>query len=236
MIGDFLIFGGENSQDYGITVEMYPNANAPERVIEKTTIPGRSGDLVHDTGAFGNITKEYTLHYFDTDIIGLSQYVRRWLLGKQGYQRLEDSFEPDFYRMAVFAGPLDVEVLLNRAGRCTVEFDCQPQRWRKDGELPIVLTASGGTLYNELMPARPTITVYGDGAATLTVGGTEVQITDIDEYVTLDCERENAYKGTVNKNGTIYAPEFPVLQPGSTAITWTGGVTKVEIIPRWWTL
>ena len=27
--------------------------------------------------------------------------------------------------------------------------------------------------------------------------------------------------------------EFPVLEPGDNSISWTGTVTKVEIVPRW---
>jgi phage-related protein len=86
------------------------------------------------------------------------------------------------------------------------------------------------------MESRPLITVYGAGAGTLTAGGRTVQLKSLDGWLTLDCDLQNAYKGTQNKNNTIFAPEFPVLPPGESAVTWTGGVTRVEIIPRWWTL
>ena len=30
--------------------------------------------------------------------------------------------------------------------------------------------------------------------------------------------------------------KLPELPEGKTQITWTGGITAVEVIPRWWTL
>ena len=30
--------------------------------------------------------------------------------------------------------------------------------------------------------------------------------------------------------------EFPKLVPGSNTISFSGGITSVEIIPRWWTI
>ena len=58
-----------------------------------------------------------------------------------------------------------------------------------------------------------------------------------DGYVILDCEAQNAYgAGGVNRNATISAPEFPALETGETAVSWTGSITGVSVIPRWWTL
>ena len=83
-----------------------------------------------------------------------------------------------------------------------------------------------------------TLTVTGTGAGTLTVGGRTVTIKNLpDGYVILDCEAQNAYgAGGVNRNATISAPEFPALETGETAVSWTGSITGVSVIPRWWTL
>ena len=73
------------------------------------------------------------------------------------------------------------------------------------------------------------------------MGGCTVEIHELTEPIILDCEQMNAYAqngegAPLNKNGSIYAPEFPHLQPGETSISWTGGIKGVEIIPRWWEL
>ena len=46
----------------------------------------------------------------------------------------------------------------------------------------------------------------------------------------------NAYSGLQNKNMDIEAPEFPALLPGENKIGFSGGIQKVEIVPRWWTI
>ena len=163
------------------------------------------------------------------------EMVREWLQTATGYQRLEDSYDPEFYRLAYFSGPAEIENIMNQYGRMTISFMCKPQRWRKDGETPLLLTASQ-TIYNELFPALPLIKINGTGAGNLYVGGYTVEILSLDEYVMLDSDTQNAYKGTLNKNSTISAPEFPVLQSGDNVVDWDGNITSIEITPRWWTV
>jgi phage-related protein len=52
----------------------------------------------------------------------------------------------------------------------------------------------------------------------------------------LDCDLQNAYNGNGNRNMYIDAPEFPVLKNGENKISFSGGITKIQIIPRWWEL
>ena len=46
----------------------------------------------------------------------------------------------------------------------------------------------------------------------------------------------NFYKDAMPKNDLVEGSGFPVLYPGENAITFTGGITKIEIEPRWQTL
>ena len=84
-------------------------------------------------------------------------------------------------------------------------------------------------------PAKPIITVYGTGPGVLTVGGTQCRILELSDYITLDCENETARRETANKNSAVSVAEFPTLE-GSTGVSWEGGIDRVEIEPRWWTL
>ena len=124
---------------------------------------------------------------------------------------------------------------LNYSGETTLTFNCKPQRWLKTGE-QVIQCSNGDSILNSGFPALPLIKVSGTGGGYLYVGACVVQILSLDEYVILDSETQNAYKGTINKNGTIAAPEFPVLQTGENTIYWGGGITAVEITPRWWTI
>ena len=85
--------------------------------------------------------------------------------------------------------------------------------------------------------ALPLITVTGTGAGTLTVGDVTVTINSMPRgVIVLDSDTQNAYYGAFNLNSTISAPEFPTLPAGESVVRWTGGITGVEIIPRWATV
>lgn len=232
---NFFLFGGVKSTDYGIYISGSQVFNAPERDVESIEIPGKNGNLTISRNRFKNITVSYPA-FIRKDFHVNAGSARAWLLKNDGYMRLEDTYHPEFFRLAQFTGPIDFDMrFLNYAGETNLIFNCKPQRWRKDGENPIELT-DPKTIYNELFPALPLIKVNGTGAGNLYVGGSAVEILSLDEYVMLDSDTQNAYKGTMNKNSTISAPEFPVLQPGENTISWDGGITSVEITPRWWTV
>lgn len=234
-VKNVFIFDGKSSGDYGIYISGGQTFNAPERDVESIEIPGRNGNLTISRNRFKNIMVPYPVFVhkqFNENVAA----ARAWLLGSDGYCRLEDTYHPDQYRMAQFNGPIDFEMrFLNYSGETTLTFNCKPQRWLKTGE-QVIQCSNGDSILNSGFPALPLIKVSGTGGGYLYVGACVVQILSLDEYVILDSETQNAYKGTINKNGTIAAPEFPVLQTGENTIYWGGGITAVEITPRWWTI
>ena len=231
----FFMFNGKSSRNFGLYISGSGTFNAPERVSESIEIPGRNGNLTISQNRFQNITVSYPA-FIRTDFSRNAQGARAWLLQNEGYYRLEDTYHPDYYRMARFSGPIDFDMrFLNYSGETTLSFDCKPQRWRKNGENPVLYTQPA-ILMNDLFPALPLIKVNGTGAGNLYVGKYTVQMNEIDEYVMLDSETQNAYKDTLNKNGTISADKFPVLESGENTISWDGGITSIEVTPRWWTI
>ena len=235
------VFNGVGSASMGLAITGSGTYNAPERDLEMIPIPGRIGDLVVDHKRYKNIPVTYPVSICD-DFAAYAEGVRAWLLKSGGYQRLEDDYDPDHFRMALCKGPLTFSTdFLNRIGECSITFDCKPQRFLKAGERAI--TAENGEYINNptAFPALPLITVYGSGSGNLRVGSYLVKINELDTFVTLDSEMEEAYTAIASGarkycNGTISAPEFPVLGYGLNNVSWNGGITKVEIIPRWWTL
>ena len=229
-----LIYDGKSSKDFGLYISGSGTFNAPQRDIELVEVPGRNGTLTIDKQRFQNITIEYPA-FIREKFRTYTDAAREWLLAVPGYRRLEDSYHPDEYRMARFTGPLDFETrVLNRSGECTLSFDCAPQRFLKSGEIPHTLTEAGDFVNPSAFEAKPFIRVYGT-AGSLGVGSVTMEISEIDEYIDIDCDTQNAYKGAVNCNNKI-SSIFPVLSAGKTGITFSGGITKVEIIPRWWTI
>ena len=53
---------------------------------------------------------------------------RNMLCSANGYCRLEDEYNPDEYRMAVYKSGLEVDPTLLKAGEFDITFECKPQR------------------------------------------------------------------------------------------------------------
>lgn len=159
-------FGGESSADYGVYITGEGVFNAPERAVDMVDIPGRNGSYALDQGRFGNIEVTYNGGMVDDDVANFADRMsafRNWLCSKKGYVRLEDEYNPDEYRMAVYKSGLEVDHEGLLTGEFDITFDCKPQRWLKSGETAIDVT-SGDTITNPtLFESSPLLEVKGYG-------------------------------------------------------------------------
>ena len=234
-------FGDVCSFIYGIYVTDIQIAKSPQRDVSFLSVPGRNGDLIVDNNRWHNIDITYSLA-MASGFGDSFDFFKSDILSKNGYQKLHDSIYPDFFRMAIVKEPINPRTLCrNRAGTFDLTFHCKPQRYLKSGTYKMELDEPT-ELYNQHgFTAKPIITVYGNGPGTLTVGSVTVEIKDMEEQLILDSDLMDAYRkmgegAPESMNRSIYAPEFPELAGGKNPISWTGGVSKIEIIPRWWTL
>lgn len=236
----YFYFAGRSCLDFGLHIEEHPNYTTAQRSITTQQVPGRNGLLAFDTEAFGNVDVSYNVYVNATasNTMIAGREISTWLQGNAGYQRLEDAYDTEVYRMAIFAGPIDFSNFFQRYGKATLTFNCLPQRFFKAGNSPLTIE-SGRVLRNRWMCARPLIQVAGSGSGILYFNDYQVTISDIPSSgITLDCDTEDAYQGTDNLNSLIEVSNegFPRLIHGDTEIRWSGGITGVTIYPRWWAL
>lgn len=160
------IFDGESSIDYGVYLTGEGVFNAPERAVEMITIPGRNGAFALDQGRFENIEITYKAGMVDVNESNFADKMsafRNWLCSKVGYCRLEDDYNPNEFRMAVFKNGIEVDHDFLIAGEFEITFECKPQRWLKAGETLAAVT-SGGTLDNPTkFESSPLLAVKGYG-------------------------------------------------------------------------
>lgn len=172
-----LTFDGQSSGDYGVYITGEAVYNAPARDVEMVTIPGRNGQLALDKGRFENIEVSYPAGIFADNEADFAQAVsdfRNFLASRSGYCRLENDYNPNEYRMAIYKSGLEVDPKLLRAGKFDIVFDCKPQRWLKDGETAVTV-ASGDTLTNPtLFESSPLLEVYGYG--NMAFNGHEIEL------------------------------------------------------------
>lgn len=229
--------GGIVSSEKGLIVNEKKTYNAPERDVDFIEVPGRNGALIKDNKRFKNVRIEYNCYVMpDWELSMTCRAVKAWLYGNLAYRILKDTYDKYYFRKATYKGEYDLEEWAYEIGYVPIQFECKPEKWSYAGQAKTVLTAEGTMRNPEAFEARPLIRVYGSGAGTLVIGDYSIAITAIDEYIDIDCDIQDAFKGEANLNEAIETDEFPILQPGTSAISWTGLITNIEITPRWWTL
>ena len=229
-----LTFNNVNSKTYGVYISGTGVFNAPARDREMIQVPGRNGDIINDRGRYKNIEVTYPAFI----VRNFAANIRGWcnkLLEPIDYVRLEDTYHPDEFRLAVLASDMEIDpVAWLAAGSFDLRFNCRPERFLKSGETSTTFTANGSISNPTDMPSKPLIRVYGSGS--LTVNGTAITIASHElSYIDIDCDLQEAYCGSVNANQYISALNFPKLDSGANSVV-LADVTKVEITPRWWQL
>lgn len=236
MVNHYLTFAGANSLDYGVQISGGGTYGAPERVYEVVEVPGRNGNLLIDQNRYQNILVTYPAFIarkFSENVEGW----RNWLLSHVGYQRLEDTYHPEEYRLACYNDIFSVETTpANLGGRFEINFTAKPQRWLKIGE-DLRTVTSGDVLKNPtVFPAKPLVRIYGSG--TVTLGDQTITVeAHSSTYVDVDAELMDCFCGSTNLNNkvTFYNDAYPLLE-GVTTVTYTSGITGLAIAPRWWKL
>lgn len=167
MIAHTLTYGNVSSSEHGVYISGEGVYNAPERVVELVSVPGRNGALTIDQGHYDNITIEYPCFTFATSQEEFRRIVNDFknaMIAQGGYQKLSDDYNPDEYRMALFVEGIEFEpVQYGRAGSFTLTFNCKPQRYLVDGDTEVTIT-NGSILNNPtLYDAEPLLMVEGYG-------------------------------------------------------------------------
>ena len=237
----YLIFDGQNLGDWGLHISGDKTFGAPERDVDEVEVPGRNGTLTYDNGRFKNYTLEYDGGLvFDTQ----SEFemkcakIRSFLCSRIWYKRLEDTYHQDEYRMAKFVDGFDPDVVMLQGGTFTLEFDCKPQRFLKEGEIVETYTASGSIHNPTDFIATPLIRTYGSGKVEINGNTLTIKQPSSVDYVDIDCDLMDCFSGALNCNDCVTISEytFPTFEPGVTTIGIGKGITKVEITPRWYTI
>lgn len=236
MLNETFYLDGIDAQSAGIYLQKPIVFSEAVPNIESKTIPGRNGDLIFDTGSYKNRSGSASCFCLQEDVEGAVSSAGRFLMSKKGYRRLETSDDPNHYWMARVENSPQMEMRIRVLAPFDISFDCKPQRFLKSGENAIVFTASGALANQYGQVALPLITLYGQGAGTLTIGDCVVEVKNMEGVLYLDSDTQNAYNNNGNQNMNINAPTFPILPDGETQIAFSGGIERVEIVPRWWEL
>lgn len=229
-----LVFDGKDLTDF----ECYAGGDGTfpiaERDIDKVEVAGRNGDLHIDHDRYKNVNIPYEC-YIIKDFFRNFDNLKTFMLSKISYKRLEDDFHPEYFRMARIKPDFKPKISgLTEMGTFTLTFDCKPQKFLKSGEKPITIESSLTIKNPTYYPANPILTIYGTGS--ILIGDQEITISKNETSITIDTDIMEAYSGSTNMNAYVELPDDKVVLPSGNVSIGLNGITKVEIIPRWWTI
>lgn len=233
---NYLTFAGHDSTEFNIWISGSGTFDSPSRDVSQIVIPGRNGVLLQDNGRYNPLPISYPA-FISNDFVKSFEAFRAFLCSQIGYKRLEDTYHPEEFRLAYFSDSLSPSVkTLNRSGEFTLKFTCKSERYLKSGEKTISFEDDAQIFNPTLYPSKPLIRVYGTGR--VGIGSYIITVTAVDDYVDIDCDSENAFKGSENCNSDIEltSGSFIRIDPGNNGVLLDGNISKIEIIPRWWTI
>ena len=228
------IFGGKNSyEDYGIVIAKRPNLPSPKRRVHYMDIPGRHGRVQYDEKTYEDITIVVECGLKDTEnLVDRLDTIKAWLFNA-GESDLIFSFGEDKKYIAQVVNAIDFTQVYKYTSSFPVVFNCQPFKYAVENEI-IPINETGATVNNPgSLESEPVIYVHGSGDITLQVNGLEVQLTGIQNKIILNSEIQDCYDDAMNNLNSKMVGEFPLLKSGENIISWTGNVTKLEVLPNW---
>lgn len=228
--------------DMGIVIQTSPTYSFPEKDVETTHVYGRNGDVIISGESYQNVERSYSLASIfreGTNFISNSQEISKWLNSTYGYARLEDTYDPSVYRLAMYKGGGSTVDIYGRATTITATFVCKPQRFLKSGEKESTYNTSSVTIINPTsQKALPKIKISG---LDLSTSKDIAMVTDKDSSgkvvssitltsipttsITLDSDLQNAYYSDaeeisdLNKYIGLNGKGFPVFDSGKNTLS-----------------
>ena len=170
-----------------------------------------------------------------------------WLLTKEGYADLTDTYDTTVTRKARVANAIEFLNALNKFGKATIIFDCWPQRYPLTPEelygafsnTKRDLTYPSGTGYLQAFPLIEISGFHSDTETVITIKNLVITFTAAAAYnaVMIDCETQSIYD-----KATLGAPPpytmtgaWEKLGDGDTVsaqITVGGGLKTIRVYTR----
>lgn len=225
---------GIHSDAMPIVVSRYPDIIRPEERIESIQVPGRTGEFFLQTGepVYDAYVKECECYLRPEVDIGR---VAHWLTGAG---MVVFGNEPEYAYEARIINQVPFEQMMRGRAhrRFIVPFFCQPLKRLVEVVPDIIVTETLAPILNPgHVISRPRIKVEGSGDIIIMIGTESItHITGMVEPLIIDSELGLATDATMTKNASyLVSVDWPRIPVGTSAISFSGNVSKITITPRW---
>lgn len=231
MIHDFE-FNDKSLFDFGAIITNAPQWVVPQRDTSSVSVPGRSGDLIIDNGRYKNVSVQYSIStipsFMSKTLFETVNEIKDWLSTNGAYCKLIDTYNHCYYRLARASNINDIVNEIAMIGSTTITFDCKPFLYRTDGDELKQITSKSFTITNpEPYESEPYFKIFGSGNITVSVEEYTFNLTDVSDYLEVDCEMQDCFREYANCNSQ-FTGTFPKLISGTNRIVITGAVSKIQ--------
>ena len=233
MDNSFFKYNGINSLDKKLIVSNEMKIPSSGKDIEVYQVPGRDGDVLVSKNRQNSISYQIPIFLQDDKLFDDQVSNLDWLKNAEGFRTLELSWDKDFLYIAAFYERYDIEQVSKKLGKTMLTFNVKPFKFLKTGQEELIL---GTSITNPLSrQSKPRIMIKGTGNMTLKIGSKTLILKNIQDGIIID----SLYEIATNLDGTrpawdkVASYPLPVIEPGANAVTRTGSITEITIIPRW---
>lgn len=230
----YIIVNGINSYDDLDLLLKSMSIPSSNEEYEEIDVEGRSGKLTIKKGTYPDKTLNFS---FDLKRKKNENYIDF----QNRIDNIEELLDQKTENLIVFTRP-DKKFNIKRMSKeITFESDinvdiqlgfiCEPFMYLVN-EPYMELTNNSNIFYKGTVEGEPNIKIYGSGNIQLTINDETVQINNVNQYVELDSKLLLCLNSDKTSKSSDMIGHFPLLTRGSNTISWTGNVSKVEILPR----
>ncbi len=223
---DKFIFKNITSSDMGVYVKnklaIVPRA---EKNVEKINIPGKNGCLFEDKNSYKDIP--YSIECNTKKNVDINK-IKEWLNGSG--ELILSNNKDVFYKAYIF-NQLDIETMVRFFKSFQIDFILQPFAFSREKfvkkfigtvDTTMIITDATEKMY-------PLFKIYGSEEINITINKESVKVNP-DQYITLDCEMQEAYKDNENANSFILGDLSKIyLKPGLNEIYIIGNYDNIEM-------
>lgn len=178
------------------------------------------------TGEYENIKIPLKLRYRGRNIFNIRDQIIEWLFNIYDNKLIFSFIEGRYYEVKF----VDFDKLLVNKNTFDIVFECEPFAYALESY--IILNNNSKIYYNGTVPGECNIKIYGSGNIQLTINDNTIQINSVNEYVELDSKLLLCLNKDKTSKSRDMIGHFPLLTKGTNEISWSGSVSKVEILPR----
>lgn len=229
----YFIFNDMNSLlDFKVLVTEGPPYVINNEEYEEIKVEGRNGSLLIKNRAYPDIKLQFKVRILSEDsleLYSLVDIISNWLTNITNNKLIYDREDVCYLVKKVEFGEIINEVQMG--GEFELNFICEPFKYLLN-ETYLQINNNTNLYYSGTYYGEPNIKIYGTGNIQLTINSETVQINNVNEYVELDSKLLLCLNKDKTSKSRDMIGNFPLLTKGLNNISWTGNISKVEILPR----